>query len=98
MSDYYKEYLDNHYNPKCRLLHFVGQLATIAFTIFVLYLKSWMLIPLIPFIIYPFAISGHILFQERGNKPSFYKMSFLKAKVADWRMFIDILRGRVSIW
>lgn len=98
LQEFYKEYLKNHSNPKCRLLHFIGQLATL-FTIFLaFYTKSWILFVAIPFVVYPFAISGHILFGEKGDKPSFKKMGFLKAKAADALMFIDIIRGRLSIW
>ena len=96
--DYYKDYLNNHSNPKCRLLHFIGQWVTIFFTIFVLYNWYWYLIPLIPFVIYPFAISGHILFGEKGDKPSFKKMGFVQAKISDWIMFKEIMLGRLKIW
>ena len=95
---YYNDYLDNHSNPKCRLLHFIGQWVTIFFTIFVLYNWYWYLIPLIPFVIYPFAISGHILFGEKGDKPSFKKMGFVQAKISDWIMFKEIMLGRLKIW
>ena len=98
MSSYYQDYLKNHSNPKCRLFHFIGQWVTILFTIFVLYNWYWYLIPLIPFVIYPFAISGHILFGEKGDKPSFNKMGFVKAKISDWLMFKDIMLGRLKIW
>jgi hypothetical protein len=79
-------------------MHFIGQWITILFTIGVFYTQSWWSLFLVPFVIYPFAISGHILFQEKGNKPSFAKMGFIKAKIADWKMFFDILKGNVSIW
>ena len=95
---YYKDYLKNHSNPKCRLFHFIGQWVTILFTIFVLYNWYWYLIPLIPFVIYPFAISGHILFGDKDDKPSFNKMGFIKAKLSDWIMFKDIMLGRLKIW
>tara|TARA_Y100001970_G_C14174289_1_gene826036 strand:- start:1465 stop:1761 length:297 start_codon:yes stop_codon:yes gene_type:complete len=98
MNDYYKEYLNNHSNPKCRLMHFIGQWVTIFFIAFVFYSKIWLLAPLIPFVIYPFAISGHILFQSKENSPSFTKMGFIRAKIADWKMFIEILKGNISIW
>ena len=95
---YYKYYLNLHRHPKCRLLHFIGQWVTILFTLFVLYNWYWYLIPLIPFVIYPFAISGHILFGEKGDKPSFKKMGFVQAKISDWIMFKDIMLGRLKIW
>ena len=96
--NYYNDYLRNHSNPKCRLMHFIGQWVTILFTIFVLYNWYWYLIPVIPFVIYPFAISGHILFGDTGDKPSFNKMGFFKAKISDWMMFRDIMLGRLKIW
>lgn len=100
MEEYYKQYLENHYHPKCKLMHFIGQLVTIAFTLFVLYNWYWYLIPLIPFVIYPFAISGHVLFQDwkGGNRPSFLKMGYIRAKICDLMMFRDILLGKHKIW
>ncbi len=98
MNDNYKIYLDNHSNPKCRLMHFIGQWATILFTLGVIYSGSWLLIPAIPLVVYPFAISGHILFGAKGDRPSFTKMGFIEAKKADCKMFVDIMRGRLSIW
>ncbi|MAG26598.1 hypothetical protein CMI47_13735 [Candidatus Pacearchaeota archaeon] len=81
-------------HPKCRLLHFVGQWVTILFTIFILYNWYWYLIPLIPFVIYPFAWSGHYFFEN--NKPAAFHNP-IQAKISDWRMFFDILRGKVKI-
>ena len=98
IKEYYKYYLTLHKHPKCRLLHFIGQWVTISFTIFVLYNWYWFLIPLIPFVIYPFAISGHMLFGDKGDKPSFKKMGFINAKMSDWIMFKDIMLGRLKIW
>ena len=95
---YYKDYLKNHSNPKCRLMHFIGQWVTILFTVFVLYNWYWYLIPLIPFVIYPFAVSGHIFFGDKGDEPSFNKMGFIKAKISDWIMFKEIMLGRLKIW
>ena len=95
LSEYYKYYLTLHEHPKCRLLHFTGQLVTILFTICVLYNWYWFLIPLIPFVIYPFAWSGHYLFEE--NKPATF-VNPLYAKLSDWIMFKDILLGRLKIW
>ena len=107
MSDkLYKMYLDNHNDPKVRLMHFIGQLATIlygAWTVSLLMtwpysLMCWLLFLLTPLIVYPFAISGHVLFGKNGNRPSFYKMSLLQSKRCDLKMFIDILKGKLSIW
>ena len=94
-SEYYDYYLELHKHPKTRLLHFVGQIVTIIFTVVVFYGKVWYLIPFIPFVIYPFAWSGHYFFEK--NKPAAFKNP-VYAKLCDWIMFKDILIRRLSIW
>ena len=95
LKEYYQYYLTLHTNPTCRLLHFVGQLATIAFTFCVFYFWLWYLIPLIPFVVYPFAWSGHYFFEK--NEPAAFKNP-LYAKISDWMMFRDILLFKVKLW
>ena len=95
LKNYYKYYLTLHQNPKCRLLHFIGQVVTIIFTIDVLYNGWWYLIPIIPFVVYPFAWAGHLFFEN--NKPAAFSKP-LYAKMSDWLMFKDILLRRLSLW
>ena len=95
LKNYYKYYLTLHQNPKCRLLHFIGQVVTIIFTIDVLYNGWWYLIPIIPFVVYPFAWIGHLFFEN--NKPAAFSKP-LYAKMSDWLMFKDILLRRLSLW
>ena len=95
ISEYYKYYLTLHQHPKCKLLHFIGQLVTIIFFFWVINNWYWYLLPIVPFIIYPFAWSGHYFFEK--NKPAAFHNPF-KAKVSDWIMFKDILLGRLRIW
>ena len=94
ISEYYKYYLTLHEHPKCKLLHFIGQLVTIVLSVWVLYNWCWYLIPIIPFIIYPFAWSGHYFYEK--NTPAAFK-SPIKAKISDWIMFKDILIGKLTI-
>jgi len=47
-----------------------------------------------PFIIYPFAWSGHYFFEK--NKPAAFSNP-IKAKICDWIMFKDIIIGRLSL-
>lgn len=94
-KEYYEFYLTLHQHPKCRLLHFIGQVATLMFTIFVLYGWHWYLIPFIPFVVYPFAWAGHYVF-EKNTPAAFSKPVY--AKMADMVMFRDILLRRLSIW
>ena len=95
ISQYYKYYLTLHEHPKCRLLHFIGQWMTIIFMSFVIYKKLWLFLIVSPFIIYPFAWSGHYFFEN--NRPAAFNDP-LKAKISDWLMFKDIILRRLKIW
>ena len=95
MNEYYQRYLTLHTNKKCRLLHFIGQLVTIAIAIWIFSNWYWYLIPMIPFIVYPFAWTGHYVFEK--NKPAAFHDP-VKAKIADWMMFRDILIGKVKLF
>ena len=94
-EEYYKYYLTLHKHPICRLCHFIGQWATIGFAFLIIYTKYWLLIPMLPFIVYPFAWSGHYFFEK--NKPAAFSDPW-KAKMADWVMFKDIILRRITIW
>ena len=95
LEEYYKYYLSLHKNPKCRLMHFIGQIFTIFFFLFTLYCKKYFLFLFLPFVIYPFAWSGHYFFEN--NKPAAFNDP-IKAKICDWIMFYQILRGKLKIW
>ena len=95
LKEYYEHYLTLHQHPKCRLLHFIGQWATIFYTVMVVYSGYWLLLLLVPFVVYPFAWSGHYFFEK--NKPAAFSDPW-KAKMSDWIMFKDIILGRLSIW
>ena len=94
IKEYYEFYLRLHQDKNCRRLHFAGQCVTIVFTSIVLYNWYWWLIPFIPFVIYPFAWSGHFFFEK--NTPAAFSDP-VKAKICDWLMFGDILLGRISL-
>ena len=92
MKEYYKMYLTLHQNKICRRLHVLGQFCTISWVILCVYYKWYFLLLLTPFIVYPFAWSGHYFFEK--NKPAAFKDP-VKAKIADWIMLFDIIRGKV---
>lgn len=102
MKEYYEYYLTLHQNPKCRLLHFIGQCVTIGYCANAILSKQWYLLLFAPFIVYPFAWTGHAVFEK--NDPlawkgmSDYGITTLKAKLCDLIMFKDILRGHLKIW
>lgn len=93
--EYYSHYLSLHQNKACRALHYIGQWTTIAFIVLIIKYEIWLLTPLVPFVVYPFAWSGHFFFER--NKPAAFKNPW-KAKLADWCMFFEISIGKIKIF
>jgi hypothetical protein len=90
---YYNHYLALHTRLITRLLHCAGNIATIAFIIGVFMQDlSWWWLLLTPFVVYPFAWTGHFFFER--NEPAAFKDPLL-AKLSDWRMMWDMLRGKL---
>jgi len=92
-KEYYNYYLSLHKNKWSRRLHVVGQLFTIIFILFLVHIKAWLLLLVAPFVVYPFAWSGHFFFEK--NKPAAFNKP-LWAKACDWLMFRDIILGKIK--
>lgn len=98
-EEYYEMYLTLHQNKWNRRLHVLGQLFTIAYFILCIRLVFWkslLFFPMfiaLPFIVYPFAWSGHFFIEK--NKPAAFKNP-IWAKAADWVMLKDIIIGRLK--
>jgi hypothetical protein len=92
-KQYYEHYLTLHQNKWCRRLHVVGQFATILFVVLCVFYKIWPLLLLTPFVVYPFAWTGHFVFEK--NRPAAFKKP-LWAKACDWIMLKDIITGKIS--
>lgn len=93
LAGYYKGYLKLHEDPRNRALHSVGILATIAWVAVAVAVGQWWWLLGTPFVAYPFAWTGHFVFER--NHPAAFKHPF-KAKLCDWWMFWDTLRGRLK--
>lgn len=92
-SQYYQYYLTLHQNKVCRRLHVLGQLVTLMVLATIISFKTWILLPIVPFVVYPFAWSGHYFFEK--NKPAAFSRP-LWAKACDWVMLKDILLRRIE--
>ena len=92
-KEYYKYYLTLHQNKWCRRLHAAGQVVTLSFVFFVVYNAYWPLLLLTPFVVYPFAWSGHHFFEK--NKPAAWTNP-LWAKACDWIMLKDMILGKIK--
>tara|TARA_R110002074_G_scaffold114388_5_gene244460 strand:+ start:2236 stop:2541 length:306 start_codon:yes stop_codon:yes gene_type:complete len=92
-KEYYRYYLTLHQNKTCRRLHVAGQCATVATLVTAVTFKLWLLLLVVPFVVYPFAWAGHIYFEK--NKPAAWSKP-LWAKACDWVMLKDILIGKIE--
>lgn len=92
-DEYYKHYLTLHKNKWCKRLHVLGQVATIVFVGACIKTSTWPLLFFTPFVVYPFAWSGHYFFEK--NKPAAFKNP-VWAKASDWVMLKDIIIGRIK--
>jgi len=91
--EYYEYYLTLHQNIWNRRLHFLGQVATISYVFSCVYFSFYLGLILTPFIVYPFAWSGHFYFEK--NKPAAFSRP-LWAKACDWVMIKDMLTGKIK--
>jgi len=92
-KEYYTHYLTLHQNKVNRWLHVIGQITTLAVLSYTLLSQSWILLIVVPFIIYPFAWTGHIYFEK--NQPAAWSNP-VWAKMCDWVMLKDILTGKLK--
>ena len=74
-------------------MHVLGNVVTLVSLGAVVYYKVWLMLLVAPYIVYPFAWVGHLLFEK--NEPAAWNNPF-KAKVCDWRMMWDIMRGKIK--
>lgn len=91
-KQYYEYYLTLHQNKWNRRLHALGQLSTLLFVGLVVQQQQWLLLFFAPFIVYPFAWSGHFFFEK--NKPAAWSNP-LWAKACDWLMLKDMLIRKI---
>ena len=93
-AEFYPFYLGEHTNRTCRRLHFIGSLGVLALiALAVLSGTAWWLL-LAPLIGYGCAWVGHFYFEK--NRPATFTHPWYSL-LGDWRMFADILRGRVRL-
>ena len=91
--DFYPFYLTEHRRSGTRRLHFAGTLLVLFTLIYALASGRWALLWLVPVFGYGFAWVGHF-FVER-NRPATFQYP-LYSLAGDFRMFADMLRGRVG--
>jgi len=88
LCDYYSKYKKLHTHRASIGLHILGNLITLLFLGWCVYNQLWIALLFAPFIVYPFAWSGHFFFER--NIPAAWTNP-IKAKMCDWIMMKDVL-------
>lgn len=91
LKDFYPYYLEEHQNPTCRRLHFIGTGLLFVILGVALYLSNYWLLFLIPVVGYGFAWVGHFFYEK--NKPATFQYPFYSL-ASDFILFFDLLRGK----
>ncbi len=89
---FYPYYLNEHRNPICRRLHFVGSSLVLLVLGLAVFSARWQLLWLLPLIGYGLAWLGHFLFEK--NRPATFRHP-LYSLLGDWLMFWQILTRRL---
>lgn len=92
-QEYYKDiYLPLHTKTMTKVMHMLGIIATVLFVTLCIVTTNWIYLPLAPLVVYPFAWSSHFIWER--NKPAAWS-SPLYAKMADLKMFYEIMIGKI---
>jgi hypothetical protein len=93
-GDFYPYYLGEHANRTCRRLHFAGTNIAVALLIAAVVTQWWWFVVVALVQGYAFAWVGHCFFEH--NRPATFKHP-LFSLMGDWRLWWDMLCGRVKI-
>ncbi|HSF56324.1 MAG TPA: DUF962 domain-containing protein [Algoriphagus sp.] len=91
LKDFYPYYLEEHQNPMCRRLHFVGTGLLFLILAASLITGNYLWLISIPFVGYGFAWVGHFFFEK--NKPATFQYP-LFSLASDFVLFFDLLVGK----
>lgn len=91
---FYEFYLTEHRNMMSRRLHFTGSAIGLYLLTRAIKQKKSKYIPVGIVAGYACAWVGHFVFEK--NKPASFKQP-VYSFISDWRMFSDVLRGRLSL-
>jgi hypothetical protein len=89
---FYPFYLQEHANPTCRRLHFIGSTLVLLILIAAIVRGHYAWLWWMPVAGYGFAWVGHYFFEH--NRPATFKYP-LYSLIGDWVMYRDMWTGRV---
>jgi hypothetical protein len=91
-SEFYPFYLQEHQNPTCRWLHFIGTSSVILLILAALITQKWLVLLAAPIAGYGFAWPGHYFFEK--NRPATFKYPGFSL-MADFVMYWHALTGKL---
>lgn len=91
-SEFYPYYLEEHSNPLCRALHYVGSSLVLAVLAWALVSGTWLALLLLPVVGYGFAWVGHFFFEH--NRPATFRYP-VYSLIGDWVMLKDFVTGQL---
>lgn len=91
-AEFYPYYLEEHSDPTCRRLHYLGSVLVLIVAAYALASGRLAYLFLLPVIGYGFAWLGHFKFEK--NRPATFKYP-LYSLMGDWVMLKDMLVGRI---
>ncbi|WP_324731025.1 Mpo1-like protein [Pseudomonas paeninsulae] len=92
-AEFYPYYLQEHSNPICRRLHYVGSLLVLGILAYALGTQQWLWLLAMPVAGYGFAWVGHFIFEK--NRPATFQYP-LYSFMGDWVMLKDAFTGRIK--
>lgn len=91
-ADFYPYYLQEHSDPTCRRLHFIGTTLVIALLVTVAVSGRLALLWLLPVVGYGFAWIGHFFYEK--NRPATFRHPWYSL-LGDFVMYRDMLTRRI---
>lgn len=90
-SEFYEFYLEEHSDPVCRALHYIGTTIALLLMAYAIYSQIWSLILVGVVQGYAWAWIGHFVFEK--NKPATFDYPFYSF-ISDFVMLKDFLLGK----
>ena len=94
-AEFYPFYLQEHSNPVCRMLHYLGSILVLIVLYHSISTGQLINLWLLPVIGYGFAWVGHFFVEK--NKPATFKYPFWSF-IGDHKMYLEILQGKHKIF
>jgi hypothetical protein len=91
-SEFYPFYLQQHSDPVCRLLHYIGSTLVLLSFAWIVVVQAWMWLWLLPVFGYGCAWIGHFYFEH--NRPATFTYPWYSL-MGDWVMYFQFLTGRL---